>query len=82
VGAYYDWSLTEACWQYNECGYLKTAFLDHGKAVFNIEYNVDPNCATANSWHMNSARRDKNLEGPANTSYRYTPCVPDSQNHW
>jgi hypothetical protein len=79
---YFDWSLNEQCWEYNECNYLKTSFIDHGKAVLNIEYNVNPNCATSNTWHMNSAKRDLNLVGPTNSAYLYAPCIPDSQNNW
>ncbi|HEX2913328.1 MAG TPA: endo alpha-1,4 polygalactosaminidase [Chloroflexia bacterium] len=79
---YFDWSLNEQCWQYQECDNLKSSFLDHGKAVFNIEYNTNPDCATANAWHMNSARRDLNLVGPTSSGYRYSPCVPDSVNNW
>jgi len=79
---YFDWSLNEQCFQYSECDFLKSSFLDHGKAVFNIEYSVNPNCTTANSWHMNSARRDLDLVGPTASGYRYSPCVPDSVNNW
>jgi hypothetical protein len=79
---YFDWSLNEQCWEYDECDNLKSSFIDHGKAVFNIEYNVNPVCSTANSWHMNSARRDLNLVNPTSSKYRYSPCVPDSQSSW
>lgn len=79
---YFDWTLNEQCWEYNECSLLKTTFIDHGKAVLNIEYNVDPNCTLANAWHMNSARRDLNLVGPTNPNYRYDPCIADSVDTW
>jgi len=79
---YFDWSLNEQCWEFQECNNLKSSFLDHGKAVFNIEYNVNPDCATANAWKMNSARRDLNLVGPTNANYRYAPCIPDTQDSW
>jgi hypothetical protein len=79
---YFDWTLNEQCWEYSECDSLKNSFLANGKAVMNIEYNVDPDCAAANVWHMNSARRDLDLVGRANPAYRYTPCVPDSQDSW
>jgi hypothetical protein len=80
--SYFDWGLNEQCWEFDECENLKTSFLDHGKAVFNIEYNLDPNCSSANAWHMNSARRDLNLTGPTNAAYHYVPCIPDSQAFW
>jgi len=79
---YFDWALTEQCWEYDECDNFQKSFLAKGKAVFNIEYNVNPNCTQANAWHMNSARRDLNLVGPTNKNYSYKPCVPDSQNTW
>ena len=79
---YFDWSLNEQCWGFTECDQLKNSFLAHGKAVFNIEYNVDPDWATANAWHMNAARHDLDLVGPTNAQYRYNPCVPDSQDSW
>jgi hypothetical protein len=79
---YFDWSLNEQCWEYSECNYLKTSFLDHGKAVFNVEYNVSPDCETANAWHMNSSRRDLDVTRPTNPSYIYAPCIPDSQATW
>jgi hypothetical protein len=79
---YFDWTLNEQCWQYTECDNIKNSFIVNGKAAFNIEYEVDPDCATANEWHMNSARRDLNLVGPIHADYEYAPCVPDDQNSW
>ncbi len=79
---YFDWALNEQCWEYDECTSLKDSFLANGKAVFNIEYDQTPNCSTANAWHMNSARRDLNLVGPANPDFLYQPCIPDAQADW
>jgi hypothetical protein len=79
---YFDWTLNEQCWEFSECDSIATSFLANGKAAFNIEYNVDPDCAVANAWHMNSARRDLDLLGPTNSKYRYTPCIPDTQDSW
>jgi len=79
---YFDWALTEQCWERNECTFFKDGFLAKGKAVFNVEYDVPPNCATANSWKMNSSQRDTGIDGPQNSDYLYKPCVPDSQNNW
>lgn len=78
----FDWALTEQCWQYDECDNFRDSFLLQGKAVFSVEYDVDPDCATANAWHMNASRRDLQLVGPSNPDYLYTPCVPDSQDTW
>jgi len=80
--SYFDWMLNEQCWEFDECDLLRDSFLNNGKAVLNIEYNVDPNCAAANVWPMNSARRDLDLVGPTNPDYLYAPCVPDSQDFW
>jgi hypothetical protein len=77
-----DWSLTEECFQYDECDVVVNAFIPKGKAVFNIEYAADPDCAWANANHMNSAKRDLNLMGPTHKQYLYQPCVPDDQDHW
>jgi hypothetical protein len=79
---YFDWTLNEQCWEFDECTLLKDSFIEHGKAVLNIEYNVDPDCSQANAWHMNSARRDLDLVGPTNPDYRYTPCVANTVDNW
>lgn len=79
---YFDWSLNESCWRFNECELLKRSFIDHGKAVFNLEYQVQPDCVKSRSWHLNSVFRDLNLVGPTNPSYVSIPCVPNSQNNW
>jgi hypothetical protein len=78
----FDWSLNEQCWEYDECNFLNDSFLANGKAVFNIEYSVDPQCSQANAWHMNSARRDLDLTGPTNPAYFYQPCIPDALDTW
>jgi hypothetical protein len=80
--SYFDWTLNEECWQYKECDFVYNSFVKAGKAAFNIEYSTNPNCAQANAWHMNSARRDLNLVGPTKSSYRFSPCVPYTQTTW
>jgi hypothetical protein len=40
VGAF-DFAIVEQCFQYQECGYYRT-FVDHGKAVFEAEYEQQP----------------------------------------
>lgn len=79
---YFDWTLNEQCWEFSECDNIYNSFIKHGKAAFNIEYNVDPDCAQANAWHMNSARRDLDLVGPLNPDYYFAPCVPYDQAAW
>ncbi|MFN8472657.1 MAG: S8 family serine peptidase [Anaerolineae bacterium] len=79
---YFDWALTEQCWEFNECDNFKTSFLKANKAVFSVEYNVNPNCSQANAMHMNASRRDLDVVGPHDPDYLYQPCVPDTQDHW
>lgn len=79
---YFDWTLNEECWQYDECDLVYESFILNGKAAFNIEYAVNPNCAQANEWHMNSTRRDLNLVGPTRSAYRFEPCIPYGQTVW
>ena len=77
----FDWTLNEECNQWKECGEL-LPFINANKAVFNIEYSVNPSCTQMNQWRMNSARRDLNLVGPKSNGYRYSPCIPDTQDNW
>ncbi|MFO0703895.1 MAG: endo alpha-1,4 polygalactosaminidase [Patescibacteria group bacterium] len=88
---YYEWTLNEECWQYKECKENMTAFLNYrdngyyknfGKAVFNIEYKATPDCTWSNANHMNSAKRDLDLQGPAHKAYSYSPCVADDVTNW
>ena len=37
----FDFAIVEQCFQYRECGLYRT-FVDHGKAVFEAEYELDP----------------------------------------
>jgi hypothetical protein len=79
---YFDWALSEECWQYSECNNWQTSFIAKGKAVFDVEYKTAPSCAQSNQWHMNAQKRDLDLVGPAASGYLYQPCIPDSQNTW
>jgi hypothetical protein len=36
----FDFALNEQCYQYSECGYLKTYFTSHNKAAVEVEYTV------------------------------------------
>jgi hypothetical protein len=80
----FDWALNEQCYENNECGAYTQAgsFLPAGKAVFDVEYNTSPNCAQANSAHMNAQQTDLGLVGATASGYKYTPCVPDNQASW
>jgi hypothetical protein len=80
----FDWALNEQCYEYNECGaYTATgSFLPANKAVFDVEYNVAPNCTQANSAHLNAQKTDLDLVGATDNGYAYAPCIPDSQATW
>jgi hypothetical protein len=80
----FDWALNEQCYEYQECDVYTAAgsFLPAGKAVWDVEYNVSPDCAQANQVHMNAQLTDLDLVGATTSGYEYTPCVPDSQTTW
>lgn len=70
---YFDFAINEECWQYSECGALKSWPSTYGKAVFNVEYEAKPAsfCPKANSpmWNFNSIRKTDDLfDRP------YRPC--------
>lgn len=79
---YFDWTLNEQCWEFDECDFLYNSFIANGKAVFNIEYDATPDCEQATRWRLNAARRDLNLVGPTHRDYRFQPCVPYDQTTW
>jgi len=58
---YYDWAINEECFTYEECELL-VPFIDDGKAVFGVEYELDAAdfCPQANA--MNFSFLQKNLE--------------------
>jgi hypothetical protein len=70
---YFDFAVNEECWQFTECGPLKSWPGQYGKAVFNVEYELAPSkfCPNANSpeWDFNSVRKTDDLfDRP------YRPC--------
>ena len=78
----FDWALSEQCWEFDECDGLRTGFADQGKAVFTVDYDAEPDCATASAWHLNSVRRDLGLVGPRDPDYLYQPCLEDTATGW
>jgi len=80
----FDWALNEQCYEYSECDAYTAAgsFIPAGKAVFDVEYNVSPDCSDADQNHMNAQLTDLDLVGATDSGYQYTPCVPDSQSTW
>ncbi len=61
---YFDWTLNEQCFQYNECDLLRP-FQNDGKAVLQVEYSVGTSnfCPTANAANYNSMKMPLNLNG-------------------
>ncbi len=66
---YFDWDLNEQCFFYNECNLLQP-FIDAGKPVFNIEYELNTAgfCPQANALNFNSLKKNLALD-----AYR-SPC--------
>ena len=64
--AAFDWALVEQCYEYGECAsYTQSgSFIALGKAVWDVEYNVAPTCASADSAHLNAQKRDLEPRGP------------------
>ena len=65
----FDWALNEQCFEYDECDGLQP-FLDAGKAVFNVEYNLQTSqfCPQAKAMRFSSMLKDVALD-----AYR-VPC--------
>lgn len=61
--SYFDWQLNEQCFEYNECNLLMP-FINAGKAVFNIEYNLNTGdfCPQANTKNFNSLKKNLALD--------------------
>lgn len=59
---FFDWVLSEQCFYYEECDFL-LPFIEAGKAVFVIEYNLRPEdfCARANDNGFNALLKDLSL---------------------
>jgi hypothetical protein len=60
---YFDFALDEQCFQYQECFKLKP-FVHAGKAVFEVEYRLDPPrfCPKANDLNFNSMKKHLSLK--------------------
>lgn len=59
---YFDYALNEECFTYDECDLL-TAFVDAGKAVFGVEYELDTDefCPQANDLDFNFLKKKLSL---------------------
>jgi endo-alpha-1,4-polygalactosaminidase (GH114 family) len=72
---YFDFSVDEECFDYSECALL-TPFVKAGKAVFEVEYSLEPSqfCAQANALGFMAMKKDLSLEA------WNAPCWP--QGNW
>jgi len=59
---YFDWALNEECFTYQECDRL-SPFVDGGKAVFGVEYSLEPAdfCPQANELDFDFLRKEPEL---------------------
>ncbi len=66
---YFDWGLNESCFSYDECDLL-LPFIQAGKPVFVIEYDLTPQefCAQANNMNFNAIQKNLKL------NEFYSPC--------
>ena len=60
---YFDFAVNEECFQYDECNTLKP-FVDAGKAVFGIEYNLANSsfCPQANTLNFDFLKKNLSLD--------------------
>jgi hypothetical protein len=59
---YFDWALSEECFYYQECNAL-LPFTQAGKAVFEVEYKLEPSqfCPEANAMNFNALLKNLDL---------------------
>jgi hypothetical protein len=59
----FDRALNEQCFEFDECELLRP-FVAAGKAVFQVEYNLDPSqfCTRANAMNFNSMKKNLKLD--------------------
>lgn len=71
VGAF-DFAIVEECFQYDECGFYKP-FIDRDKAVFEAEYELEPDefCAAAEALGFSAIRKSYDLFAKP-----WEPCEP------
>jgi hypothetical protein len=61
--SHFDFAVNEECFQYGECDMLKP-FVDSGKAVFGIEYNLSNSsfCPQANAMNLDFLKKNPSLD--------------------
>lgn len=72
---HFDFAVVEECFQYNECGYYRNAFIRNGKPVFEAEYEQQPSefCKTAKAIGFSAIRKSYDLFAKP-----WQPCVRPS----
>ena len=60
---YFDWALNEQCFEYDECELL-LPFIEAGKAVFGVEYELDTTefCPAANAMNFDWLKKNLDLD--------------------
>ncbi|MGV1050056.1 MAG: endo alpha-1,4 polygalactosaminidase [Solirubrobacterales bacterium] len=68
----FDFAIVEECFQYDECGFYEP-FIDRGKAVFEAEYELEPDefCAAAEALGFSAIRKSYDLFAKP-----WEPCDP------
>jgi hypothetical protein len=63
LASYFDFAINEECFDYKECG-VYTAFTGLNKAVFGIEYTLDPAifCPKANAANLDFIKKNLSLD--------------------
>lgn len=63
LAPYFDWAMNEQCFQYKECG-VYSAFTGLNKAVFGMEYQLDPAifCPKANAANLDFLKKRLSLD--------------------
>jgi hypothetical protein len=68
LAPYFDFTINEQCFQYDECDDDRNSLVDHfihqGKPVFNVEYDLAKSrfCAQARSWGFSSMKKNLDLD--------------------
>ena len=70
LAPYFDYAVNEQCAEFSECDQY-APFLNQGKAVFNVEYNVQPGvfCAPAITLKLSAIKKELAL-----ADVPWTPC--------
>ncbi len=60
---YFDWAINEQCAEFDECGLL-LPFIEADKAVFHVEYNLEPDefCAATSALRFSSMKKRQELD--------------------